>query len=272
MRDYLSKAIAYIRENGDELERARLAGLLGRTRPEPKVARALLNRQNEDGGFPYGMIPGRASAITSTATALQWLQDLHLLFTPHAERAAAYLLTVQRPEGAWEETPAVVKYDPPPHARPGHMVGRSHCTALATFWLARLAGSRHDAVLRASGYLRAQRDGGWPPDEMVQTASLVIAAFAMIDGLGSPVVVAGVDALSRRPPEVWTPDRLAETLTALYGAGFGADDPLVAWSVRRLLGAQRPDGGWSSEQGTDRDVDLSLRAMSALLVFGVPSS
>src|SRR2546428_4418372 len=98
MRTYLTAAIAYVQENGDELERARLAGLLGRSRAEPKVARALLARQNEDGGFPHGLIHGRPSAITATATARQWMHALRLLPSAYVRRAPGYLLTGQRPD------------------------------------------------------------------------------------------------------------------------------------------------------------------------------
>ncbi len=269
MSTYLSLAIAYIQESGDEVERARLAGLLGRDRPEPKVVRTLGIRQNEDGGYPYGMIPGRPSAIVSTATGFQWMQDLRLSSAAFAARAVGYLLTVQRPEGAWEESPAVIKYEPPHHVRPGASVARTYCTGLATFWLARLAGPRHDAVVRAGNYLRAQRDGGWPANEPVPASALVTAALALIEGADAPVVTAGTNALSRLPAEMWTADWLAEMLTALHAARFTSDNPLVAWSLRQLQAAQRADGGWSSDQGADRDVDLSLRALGTLLAFGV---
>lgn len=272
MRDYLPKAVAYIQENGDELERGRLAGLLGRERPDPKAIRVLLTRQNEDGGFPYQMVPGRPSAVTSTGTALQWMADLRLLRSPQAERASAYLLTEQRPEGAWEESPALVKYDPPPLARPGQGVGRAYCTALSAFWLARLVGSRHDSVQRAFTYLHDSRDGGWPEDEPVQITALMTALSAIVAGTDAELTTAGVSALGRLAPEAWSPDRLADLLGALYGAGFASDDPLVAWGLRRLSQMQRDDGGWSSEHGADRDVDLSLRTVGTLLAFGMSSA
>src|SRR5256885_17099194 len=101
MHTYLMATIAYIQENGDELERARLAGLLGRSRAEPKVARSLLARQNEDGGFPYGLIQGRPSAITATATAMQWRHHLPLLPSSHVERAPGYPIPGLRPEWGW---------------------------------------------------------------------------------------------------------------------------------------------------------------------------
>lgn len=269
MRTHLSAAVAYIHENGEELERARLAGLLGRSRAEPKVARSLLARQNEDGGFPYGLIQGRPSAITATAAAMQWMQDLRLLPSSYVERAATYLLTVQRPEGAWEESPAILRYDPPALVRPGSLLSRSYCTALAVSWMARLLGPRHDSVTRATAYLRESRNGDWPVDEPAHVTAHVVTAMLMVDGPSSAVVSAGLGALRRLAPEVWTADRLTDALGAMYLAGLPAEDPFVAAGLRRLLSLQRPDGGWSSEYGADRDVDLSLRALGVLLAYGV---
>jgi len=269
MHTYLSKAVAYIHENGEELERARLAGLLGRSRPDPKVARSLLARQNEDGGFPYGLIQGRPSAITATAVALQWMQDLRLLPSSYVERAAAYLLTVQRPEGVWEESPAILRYDPPPLVRPGSALARSYGTALAAGWMARLVGSRHDAVVRAAAFLRGSRDSGWPADEPAHVTARVAAALLMAEGPSSAAGAAGVDLLRRLAPEAWTAERLTDALGAMSQAGLPPEDPFIAAGLRRLRSLQRPDGGWSSEYGTDRDVDLSLRALGVLLGYGV---
>ncbi len=178
---------------------------------------------------------------------------------------------MQRPDGTWEESPALVKYDPPPLARPGHDAGRAYCTALTAFWLARLLGPHHDSVQRAFGGLRASRQAGWPEDEPVQIAALVTALCAMVEGPGESITTAGMEALGRLAPEAWSADRLVDLLGALHAAGYPADEPLAAWGLRRVLGLQRDDGGWSSEHGADREVDLSLRALSALLAFGVPS-
>lgn len=272
MRDYLARATAYIQENGDELERARLGGLVGRPRSEPKAARTLLTRQNEDGGFPYQMIPGRPSAITATATAMQWMHDLRLLPSSYVERATIYFLTMQRPGGAWEESPALMKFDPPPLIRPGSHLARTYCTALGLSWIARLVGPGHDAVRRAAEYLRAQWNGGWRPEHPVQILALATATLAMVEGFDAPAVSEGLAVLAQSPADAWTSDRLADALLAFYTAGFHADEPFVAWAVRRVLSTQRADGGWSSEHGPDRDVEVSLRALGALLAFGVSTS
>jgi hypothetical protein len=271
MRAYLPAAVAFVRDNGDELELARLAGLLGRERPDPRALRALSTRQNEDGGFPYLMIAGRPSAVTATSTALQWMQDLRVLRASQTERALAFLLTVQRPDGAWDESPALMKYDPPPLARPGHTAGRLFITSVASLWLARLLGGGHESVRRATAYLRSSRDGEWPHDEPLQVSVAVTAACAAADGLTSPVAAAGLEVLSHVPAETWSADRLVDLSLALYAAGFGGAEPVVLTSLATVLDMQRADGGWTSEYGMDREVDLVLRALSALLGFGISS-
>lgn len=271
MRGYLPGAVAFVRDNGDELELARLAGLLGRERPDPRAIRALATRQNEDGGFPYLMIPGRPSAVTATSTALQWMQDLRLLRASQTERALAFLLAVQRPDGAWDESPALMKYDPPPLARPGHAAGRLFVTGVASLWLARLLGGKHDSVRRATAFLRTSRNGEWPHDEPVQVSVAVTAACAAVEGFTSPVAVAGLEALGRVSPESWSADRLVDLTLALHGAGFGSGGPLVSTGLHRVVEMQRDDGGWTSEHGIDREVDLALRALSALLGAGAAS-
>lgn len=271
MTAYLSPAVAFIRDGGDELERGRLAGILGREQPDPKAIRVLATRQNEDGGFPYQMIAGRPSAVAATAAALGWLHDLRHSASSQVERAAAYLLTVQRPDGTWEESPALVKYDPPPLARPGHNAGRLYATALAGCWLARLLGPGHESVHGAASAVRSSREQAWPEDEPLPIGVLAVALLAMTDGGASAAARSGMEALVRLPAEAWSADRLADLAAFCYAAGFAADEPLVAWALRRLAALQRDDGGWSSEHGADREVDLSLRILGALLAYGVPS-
>ncbi len=272
MRTYLSGAIAYIEESGDELERARLAGLLGRPQPEPRIARTLAVRQNEDGGYPYGMIPGRPSAIGATVAGLQWLHDLRLTTGGIVERAVGYLLSVQRPEGTWDETPAVMKFDPPRALRPGLLGGRLHSTALVAFWLARVIGPGHDTVARACKALRAQRWSEWPVDEPVGTTVLITAVGALVEGPTGPMASGGLGVLSGRAADVWTGETMADLLSAVAVTRIAPDQPLVTGAIARLRAAQRPDGGWTSDQSRDRDVDLSLRALGALLALGVSTA
>jgi len=271
MLNYLSAGIAYIEENGDEFERARLAGLLGRAQPESKIVRTMSIRQNEDGGYPYDMIPGRPSAITSTVTGLQWMDDLRLIPQggPFVDRAVGYLLSTHRPDGAWDESPAVLKYNPPTYSRPGSKGARLHCTALVTYWLARLVGPSHDTVVRGAKYLADQRGGGWPGDVPVETVVEIVAAAAIVGGTMTSIATEGLKVLSQEAPEVWTAEVLAEMLSAFACTSLTRNHALVASSVERLRAQQRADGGWTCRRSVDLEVDLSLRALRALLALGV---
>ncbi|HEY3248294.1 MAG TPA: prenyltransferase/squalene oxidase repeat-containing protein [bacterium] len=271
MPAYLSRAAGFIEENGDDLERARLAGLLGRFPPEARTLRALTARQHEDGGFPYGMIPGRPSSVTATARGLRWMEDLRILSSGNGGRAASFLLMVQRPDGAWDESPAVIKFDPPAWIRPGTSFARRYCTGVAALALARALGPSSDPVVLAAGFLRSHPDGAVPAEELAETAAIVTALLTIAEGRSSSVAADGAEALSRVPADLWTPDRLAAALHAFHTAGFGADDPMVSWAIRRLLDIQLPDGGWRSALGSDHDAEVSLDALSVLFAFGIPS-
>ncbi len=271
MAAYLTRALGFIEENGDEVERARLAGLLGRSPPDPRPLRSLTSRQHDDGGFPYGMIPGRPSSVTATARALRWMEDLRIRSSVHGQRAASFLLMVQRQDGAWDESPALIKFDPPVSIRPGTPFARRYCTGLAALALARALDPAGDAVMRAAEFLRSHPDGAAPAAELAETAAIVTALLTIAEGRSSTVAADGAEALSRVPAELWTPDRLAAALDAFETAGFSADDPMVSWAIRRLLDIQTADAGWRSALGSDRDVEVSLDALSVLFAFGIPS-
>src|SRR3989442_13604246 len=101
--------------------------------------------------------------------------------------------------------------------------------------------SRHEAVMRGAICLRASRDGGWPAEKPAQVKAPVAAALLMVDGPSSAATSAGLEALRRLGQEVWTADRLADSLNALYLAGLPADDLFVAAGLAPLLPLQRPD-------------------------------
>jgi hypothetical protein len=271
MAAYLSPAVAFIQENGDDVERARLAGLLGRYPPDTRTLRSLTSRQHDDGGFPYGMIPGRASSVTATAQGLRWLEDLRMLSSTSAQRAATFLLMVQRPDGAWDESPAVIKFDPPERIRPGTPFARRYSTGVAAIALARVLGPSSDPVVRAAEFLRANRDGAPAVDELAETAALMTSVLILAGDRSTAVAADGAEALSRVPADLWTADRLTTALGAFHTAGFSGDDPMAGWAIRRLLEAQSPDGGWRSARGPDHDVEVSLDALSVLSAFGIPS-
>lgn len=263
--------VAYIDQNGSEVERARLRGILGRPRPEAKVVRALEARENDDGGFPYAMVPGRLSTILATTTALEWMQDLGWLRSPQAERALTYLQSVQRPDGSWDEPPGLIKFNPPPRLLPGDPRVRVLSTALAACWLARVG--RHDdhAVVRAASYLRDRQGPDGRFAGFLQATWMATAFFLIIEGEGSESAARGLGALAAVEVARWSPGAQAGMLNALGEAGVPEDAPLIQQGVARLLVLACPDGSWLSEDGDLYRVEATLRALRALLFYAAVS-
>jgi hypothetical protein len=265
------RTIAYIDQNGSEMERARLRGILGRARSEATVIRTLEARQNDDGGFPFGLVPARLSTLEATAGALEWMADLGLLGSPAAERAITYLLSVQRPDGAWDEPVGLLRYNPPPRLVPGDPRVRTVSTALVAYWLAR-AGRRDDyEVARAMGYLRVRQSPEGRFEGFLQATWLAAALFRLVEGDASEVAARALSALAAVDGARWFAGALAEMLNALGEAHVPRDVPLVERSLARLMLLSRPDGSWLSEEGDAYTVEVTLRALRALLLYAAVS-
>lgn len=260
--------IAAIDQNGTEMERARLRGILGRPRPETKIVRTIEARQNEDGGFPHQMASGRLSTIDATTTALEWLWDLALAESPYAERACTYLLSTQRPDGAWDEPPGVLRYSPPPpRLLPGDPRVRCRATALVAFWLIR-AGYGDDVTRRAVDYVAARQ----APDGRVlgfrESTWLLAAASSLLEGPASAAAVRALESLAAVPDSRWSAGALAGLLDCLGAAGLSRSVAVIARGADRLRALVRPDGTWLSEEGEAYHMDVTLSALRALVLHG----
>ncbi len=261
----LGLTIAYVDQNGSEMERARLRGILGRARPDAKVVRALEARQNGDGGFPHGMVQGRLSTIASTTMALRWLEDLGLLHSPHVERAVIYLLAVQRPDGSWDEPAGLVRHAPPPGLMPGDPRVRSLSTARVAYWFAHAGERGDDAVPRALAYLRERQAPDGRFLGFLPTTWLAAALFRLAEGPDSQAAARGIEALTAVAPERWHPEGLTAMLNCLGDAGVREDLPLMREGLARLVRLARPDGSWLSEESDAEHVEVTLQALRVLL-------
>jgi hypothetical protein len=265
------RTILWLDQNGSDIERARLRGLLGRARPEARVLRTLEARQNPDGGFPGDLVQGRPSSVETTAIVVNWLGDLHLLGGFHAQRVLTYLLTVQRPDGSWDEPLGLLKFAPSPRLLPGDPRVQALCTALAAYALV-LLGQRSDhAVARAMAYLRPRQAPGGRFLGFLRTTWLAAAVFRLVEGPASPPASRALEALAAIPPERWLPGALAGALNAMAVMDLPASVPAVGGGLGRLLALADEDGSWPSEDGDFYRVEVTLRALRVLLAYGAVS-
>jgi hypothetical protein len=265
------RTIAWVDQNGNETERARLRGLLGRPWPDARIIRTLEARQNLDGGFPSDLVQGRLSSIDTTAQVLCWMRDLRMLDGLQAQRVVTFLFTAQRPDGSWDEPAGLLKFGPPPRLVPGDPRVQVFCTALAAYWLV-LLGNRNDhAVSRALGYLRPRQAADGRFLGYLRTTWLAAAVFRLVEGPGAAPAARAIEALATVRAERWSAGALAAMLNAFAEAGLSPDVPVVGQGLDRLRSLAEPDGSWSSEDGDFYHVDVTLKALWVLLTFGAVS-
>jgi hypothetical protein len=264
------RTIAWIDQNGNETERARLRGLLGRPRPDARIIRTLEARQNPDGGFPNDLVQGRPSSIDTTALVLRWMRDLRLLGSPQAQRVVTYLFTAQRPDGSWDEPPALLKFGSP-RLLPGDPRVQAYCTALAAYWLVLLGYPTDHAVTRAIAYLRPRQAPNGRFLGFIATSWIAAALFHLIEGPGTPTAARAIDALAAVSAERWRPGGLAWMLNCLAEAGVPAHVPVVGQGLERLRSLVEPAGSWPSEDGEFYHVEVTLHALRVLLLYGAVS-
>ena len=266
------RTVAWLDQNGNEIERARLRGLLGRPRPDARVIRTLEARQNADGGFPGDLVQGRPSSIDATTLVLRWLQDLNVLDGPMAQRVVTYLFTEQRPDGSWDESLGLLKYGPPPRLLPGDPRVRALCTALAGYWLVLLGHRSDHAVARALAYLRSRQAAGGRFLGFTRTTWTAAALFRLVEGPASPAAARAFDALAAVPPERWYAGALAGLLNGCVESGVPVGAPLVLKGLARLWALAEPEGCWTSEDGEFYRAEVTLSALRALILYGVVSA
>ncbi len=261
------RTIGWLDHNGNETERARLRGLLGRPRPDARVVRTLEARQNPDGGFPNDLVQGRPSSIETTALVLRWMQDLNILDGPLAQRVVTYLFTAQRPEGFWDESLGLLKFGPALRLLPGDPRVRALCTALAGNWLAVLGQHSDHAVSRGLAYLRPRQTPGGRFLGFLRTTWLAAALFRLVEGPGSAAAGRALEALAAVPPERWHAGLLGPMLDCLFESGVPRGAPAVQKGLARLRALAEPDGSWPSEEGEFYRAEVTLSALRALIVY-----
>lgn len=74
----ISQSITYVNVKGSDLEKARVNCILHGSSPQPEVVQGLVELQNLDGGFPFGMTSGNLSTINETTVALWWMEEWKL--------------------------------------------------------------------------------------------------------------------------------------------------------------------------------------------------
>jgi prenyltransferase beta subunit len=266
----IARARAYIEAHGTPLEQARLIGLLDPQRldgvAQPAVA-DLLALQNPDGGFPFGWVGGRPSALSTTAYSLYWLRDLHLSGGSEAQRGMDFLAERQAPRGIWREQSELQPFNPPLWSDPESTAADIYTTALCAGAMAVFADDDL-AVDAAVNWLQTQqaRDGLLAGFK-AHSSWLAVPAFERIFGQETRATRRLIAGLGEILSNTWSAAMVAWLLQSLLDAGYTTRTALVerAWEI--LQTKQQPDGSFTVDDDDDSVTQTTLCAIQVARRF-----
>lgn len=250
------KAVQFVRQNGGDVELARLRYLLDGERPSSDTVKQLFLGQREDGGFAPFWAAGYSS-IDATCYRLAQAEQLGLdTNTIEIVDALRFLLWRQEADGRFAEHPSVAD-SAPPWAAPGDLAATLYLTANAGFWLAfwNFTAAAQGAANFLTNHLDETRHK-LPSFAQAQWLACGLAwkleRHELVDHLASH--------LYAHLPE--SAGELAWLLVTLRSVGFPADSGVVVAGSVRLARMQEGDGRFPSDEG--QEVHTTLEALRVL--------
>ncbi|HEX9069417.1 MAG TPA: hypothetical protein VF807_11670 [Ktedonobacterales bacterium] len=254
-----STALDWLEGRARGLDALRLAYLTMRQAPSDEEIRRQLADQRSDGGFAPPWAPNY-SGLDATCFRLARLKQAGVL--PHVAPlapAVTFLSGRQQLDGSWREEPPSGWLPP---------------------WLARENPAALAYLTANCGYLVCQLDFGQDAGDRAARALASLMGPAMreaapLQTLAQSAVIlhatrhdasshAMLEALARRLVEATSAGALSWSLVALVDAGEWVERSLISTLCAYLIQAQHNDGSWSSEDGPDAAVHVTLEALWGL--------
>ncbi len=272
----LATAADFVRANGTDVERARLAHILENTPLPPAIQTAVTTSHNGDGGWRE--VPGyggetRLDCTISTVTyslAAMRLLLAHGLEASRATRMTAFFLFhSQSSDGSWREPELLSAFEPPPWMAPDRPANAVWLTAGAISYLRRTRWRDHRQVKLGQRWLSERWVQGRGFPGYVHATIFGLAAFA---GSDLDIVQGCVANLMDRFNEI-DPYELARLLENAHTSSLTTDHTLVARTWERLATTQDPDGSWALPKGWEKHlVDLPLWVLWSHRRLGHPEA
>ncbi len=259
----LQAAIRFVSSHGDPAEQARLRFLTLGEPASPEMRRELFADQRRDGGWAPFWDP-EYSSLDATCYRLSQARQLGLGGSePEVGAALRFITGRQASHGSWEEDAAEAAVAPR-WAAPGEQDAQLYLTANCGFWLAILGAAPPSAKLAAAFLLPYVEASGRMPTFL----HAHWLAAALWRRLGQQAPAQKVLAYLSTQLSGLSEAGCAWLITALREAGSPVDLPVIQGALERLSAGQQPDGRWSSEDGSARDVHATLEALYALRLCG----
>ncbi|HEX6287876.1 MAG TPA: prenyltransferase/squalene oxidase repeat-containing protein [Herpetosiphonaceae bacterium] len=266
----IARAQVFVEKYGTPLERARLLGLLDPQRIDrvaPPAVAELLALQNPDGGFPFGLVAGRPSALSTTASTLYWLRDLKRSGSAEAQRALDFLSARQTPRGIWREQRSIQQFNPPLWSDPESTAADIYTTGLCAGALAVFADDDLTVDLAVNWLQTQQARDGLMAGFKAHSSWLTVPAFERIFGNEARATRRLIGGLGQILADEWPASMVAWMLQSLLDAGYTTRTALVDRAWHMLQQAQQPDGSFTGDDEEDSVVQTTLAAIDVALRF-----
>jgi hypothetical protein len=241
------KAIAFVRRRGNRLDQLRLCRALGEPYTRAEAEKVLVPYQFPDGSWDYHAPeekPDRVGSLGGAIHCLRWLREFGLGDGPQMTRTLEFLASIQASDGSFYETEAKLAHSPQGWLKEETLIDRFYFTAAVPMRLFSLGHGKHTVIESALEWLKRH----WTDWELVigtwYNLWALLCIYQATAELSAPLCQrCHTTALD------WLTDLEAQPLTwlldALHGAGFSADEPLVAQGIARLPALLGRDGVWS---------------------------
>lgn len=256
------KAVQFIKQNGNEIEQARLSYVLSNAHPSAEVIAKLFADQRSDGGWsPFWA--DDYSSLDATCFRLAQAEQLGITESEIAVRRALDFLTQrQSSDGSWEEDIKVAD-SAPPWAKPGEASAKLYLTANCGLWLA-LWGNPDDRTSKAAEYLQTYLDQDGHLPSFLHAHWL---AGGLYHKLNWQVSTRILEYLRSRINDL-AASNLSWLITTMCAAGVPPRHPLLEEAALLLEQNQKDNEYWESEDGPSRNVHSTLEAIRALSLCG----
>jgi len=238
--DAFERAILYVEENGDRVEKARLNILLGQRLPAEAVIAELQSSQRSDGGWNSFWATDYSSLDATCFYLAQAAQLAIGAGGPVFDDGLRFLVLHQKYDGSWEEDLSIAEVAPP-WAKPGEVPATLYLTANCSYWLA-TSPTYQQTALKGACYLAGYVDESGQLPSFLHTHWLCAGLWLRMNLADDARRV--LDYLLTRTVEL-SASQLTWMISALRNVGLPADHTLIQSALPTPHAGRIAARGWT---------------------------
>ena len=262
----LGLAKEFINRRGTALEKERLRCLVTGEQGESQLF-PIERLQNPDYGFSLHFKAGNPSCINNTGMARACLEDLNLLTRENELQIARFILSCQNRDGIFEDPYETLSLDLPVWMETGTFRFAVYYTVYSCLELLNIDLNYCDDLEKSLNLIcQWQKKDGSQPGYLHN--SWLSAGVLLLGGAETQAQQA-LGYLESLPQESWVSSQLLWAMETLINAGLTGEHPLLKKWSNWVGPTQRLNGSFSSEDGDQFNVDVTLEAIRVLKKLGL---